>query len=80
MKLSLNQPNYLDLIFQQKIKKSDISFSDKKKKVYFSNLISLEDMLRNNNESNEVINCMSEFILFPNIIINSIFLKHTKIK
>ena len=53
------------MLFQTDYGEDNINFSDKKYKIYYSNLISLEDMLRNNNESEEVINCMSEFNFIP---------------
>ena len=59
------EKNYLDMLFQTDYGEDDINFSDKKFKIYYSNLISLEDMLRNNNEPEEVINCMSEFNFIP---------------
>ena len=59
------ETNYLDMVFQADYNEDKVNFSDKKFKIYYSNLISLEDMLRNNHESEEVINCMSEFNFIP---------------
>ena len=60
-----NEPNYLGFIFPTNYKSAEISFSEKKLKIYYSNLISLEDMLRKQMESNDIINCMSEFNFLP---------------
>ena len=59
------ESNYLDMIFQEDNDENNPSFSDKKFIIYYSNLISLEDMLRAKKESEEVINCMSEFNFIP---------------
>lgn len=61
-----NQKSYfLDLVLPTYHGTSNITFSDKKLKIYYSNLIELEEMLINKNESNEIITCMSEFNFLP---------------
>ena len=60
-----NQNNFLDTIFPEKLLGTHINVSKKKQKIYYSNLISLEDMLRNKKESNNIIECMSEFNFLP---------------
>jgi len=66
-KISLfnQKSNFLDVHFPTYQEASNISFSNKKLKIYYSNLISLEEMLMNNNESIEIIACMSEFNFLP---------------
>ena len=54
-----------DIFIQEKQLEIKESFSSEKLKVYYSRLISLEDMLKNKKESKEIINCMAEFNFIP---------------
>lgn len=61
----IDYKNFLNFNIQMKPFKRKESCSDKKLKVYYSHLISLEEMLYAKNESENIINCMSEFNFIP---------------
>ena len=67
MDILLDEGKYINFnsFFKPQSDSPDLGFSNKKLKIYYSNLISLEDMLLNNQESNDVIDCMSDFNFLP---------------
>ena len=56
-----------------------INFSSEKQKIYHSNLISLENILKVQNVSNKIIECMSDFNFLPKYYNNFNIFKATKI-
>ena len=77
--LEEKQINYFDLILPINYQKIDVNFCDKKQKIYFGSLVYIEDVIRYQDEPNDIINCMSEFNFIPKYYYKFNLFKNVKI-